>query len=118
MPSVASTGLDPAEATPSLVQHTLQPLHDRALRTFGEGRRLGAAATERGPGGRPDDAVDGEVARALELLDGRCGHRPENAVDLLIAQRLADDHEQVLRPLTVGPAAPWEMVPGVVPAGL
>ena len=70
---------------------------------FRRGSAAGCRRTERGPGGRPDDAVDGEVARALELLDGRCGHRPENAVDLLIAQRLADDHEQVLRPSDGGP---------------
>jgi hypothetical protein len=31
------------------------------------------------------------VAVVLELLDGRLGHRPEDAVDLTVAQRPADE---------------------------
>ena len=71
----------------------LKPLDDRALRSFDERRRLCAAATERCPGGGSDDAVDGQVALALKLLHGRFGHRPENAVDLLVAQGPADGDE-------------------------
>jgi hypothetical protein len=85
------------EVTSSLVQGDLQLFDDSSLRPFGERRRLGAIPAEGSPSGGADDAIDGQVREALKLLHGCLGHGTEVAVDLGVAQNLAD--ETVLGPL-------------------
>ena len=64
----------------SVCKDLLQAADHRAGRAFVQ-RWHRRAARKRGPGLRPDNAVNGKTSTLLELLDGSFSRRPKNAVD-------------------------------------
>jgi hypothetical protein len=74
-----------------------------------------AAALERRPGLRADDAVDGETVRALVVAHRLLGQRAEQSVNLMVLWRVSRVGEQLLGvadPFAARPSPEGRMVSG------